>query len=120
MNDTVELIYHPDYLYLSSIDKAKICNGAGAAGDWRSKLIPNTLWGLDCIKAFNIHDYEYHVGVIKRDKLIADVHLLVNLILIIISDGGWFQALRIYRASTYFIAVHLYGDAAFFITNKED
>ena len=48
------------YYGLSVEDKQSICNGAGAAGDWRSKFIPNTLYGLDCTEVFNIHDFRYN------------------------------------------------------------
>jgi len=118
MDQKLTLIAEKGYYNLTPERKAVICNGAGAANDWRSSLIPNTLWGLDCTEIFDIHDYAYHVGVTPVDKLRADVNMLVNLIMKIIDDGGWFVTPRIYRASTYFVAVHLGGSDAFFTIKK--
>ena len=41
------------YEKLTKSEKGRICNGAGAAGDWKSKFIPNTLYGLNCSEIFN-------------------------------------------------------------------
>lgn len=98
--------------------KALICNGAGASGDWRSAFIPNTLWGLDCTVVFDIHDYAYYVGITYMDKLRADVHMLVNLVLLITGKGGILFSLRMYRAATYFSFVHRLGGNAFFTSKK--
>lgn len=114
----IKLLTSKGYDCLSPERKKAICNGAGAAGDWRSEFIPNTVYGLDCIEAFNIHDYDYNVGLTITDKMIADVTLLVNMILIITIKGGWLQTPRIYRAATYFVAVHLNGNDAFFLPKK--
>lgn len=98
---------------LTDEDKAIVCNGAGAAGDWRSKLIPNTLYGLNCTPAFDIHDYDYHVGITHDDKDLADRQLLTNL-LILIDNGNWCLAFfRRRRAMKYYEAVKLAGDDAF-------
>ena len=70
------------------------------------------------MEVFNIHDHAYHVGRTKRDKLLADVHLLVNLLIIIIDEGGIFFTPRVYRAATYFVAVYLNGDNAFYLREK--
>jgi len=93
--------------------KARICNGAGAADDWRSKLIPNTLWGLDCTQVFDIHDHAYYVGRTAKDKRLADLNMLDNLLRIINAAGGWLRVVRRYRAMTYYQAVCDYGYDAF-------
>ena len=118
MKAQLHFLAEKGFYSLTPEQKALICNGAGAANDWRSFLIPNTLWGLDCTKVFDIHDHAYHVGFTRMDKLRADVNMLVNLIISIIVEGGWFFTARVFRAATYFVAVHLKGDDAFFTTKK--
>lgn len=102
------------YKYLPPDIKAEICNGAGAAGRWISSLIPNTMYGLDCVEAFDIHDYDYHVGISWDDKDRADRRLFENLLILINHAGGWLQWLRRRRALKYFEAVHHHGAEAFF------
>lgn len=118
MSVRMDFVTEKGFYSLTPERKALICNGAGAADDWRSFLIPNTLWRLDCTVVFDIHDYAYHVGRTRRDKLRADVNLLVNLAILIIAEGGWFFTVRMYRAATYFVAVHRFGDDAFFTVEK--
>lgn len=102
------------YKNISPEEKAKICNGAGAAGQWISSIIPNTMWGLDCTEAFNIHDYDYGVGVSLADKDRADRNLMDNLLTLINHRGGWLKLLRHRRALKYYEAVNQFGDEAFF------
>jgi len=102
------------YKQLSPDDKARICNGAGAAGKWISSFIPNTMYGLDCTEAFNIHDYDYEVGASRADKERADRNMLINLLTLINYRGGWLMLLRQWRALKYYEAVQLFGDEAFF------
>lgn len=106
------------YYDLTPEHKSQICNGAGAANDWRSAVIPNTIYGLDCSHVFDIHDYAYHVGITAEDKCIADISMLVNLIKYINDQGGWLNVLRRYRAVTYYQAVHELGEDAFFTAVK--
>lgn len=106
------------YQLLSKSERDNICNGAGAANDWRSRLIPNTLYGLDCIEAFNIHDHGYHVGSTPQDKEAADFMMLYNLLKIIASGSSWLAPLRNRRALKYFEAVVVAGEDAFW-TNKK-
>lgn len=108
------------YSSLTPGEKATICNGAGAAGDWRSKLIPNTLYGLDCADVFDIHDYGYYVGISREDKDRIDMCMLINLFTKINSTGGFLKILRLHRALKYYIAVNELGDEAFFIGDKHD
>lgn len=103
---------------LSPEKKATICNGAGAAGDWRSKFIPNSMWGLSLRKAFDRHDYGYYVGNTKDDKWAADIDFFVNCIILILQADS--NILLTYargaRAFKYFLAVHYKGDDAFYKT----
>jgi hypothetical protein len=109
-----ELLADVDYKRLTAAEKARICNGAGAAGRWISCLIPNTMYGLDCVEAFNIHDYDYYVGITRDDKDRADRRMLDNLLILINNAGGLLQWLRRGRALKYYEAVHQFGDDAFF------
>jgi len=102
------------YKNLLPEEKALICNGAGAAGKWISSIIPNTMYGLDCTEAFNIHDYDYDVGASRADKERADRNLLMNLLTLINHQGGWLMLPRQWRAMKYYNAVQLLGDEAFF------
>lgn len=102
------------YKNITPAEKAKICNGAGAAGQWISSIIPNTMYGLDCTEAFNIHDYDYQVGASREDKERADRNLLINLLMLINHKGGLLMLPRQWRAMKYYEAVQLLGDEAFF------
>lgn len=102
-----DLIHTPDL-------KAKICNGAGAEGKWISSFIPNTMYGLDVEEAFNIHDYDYHIGGARSHKNVADRRMLENLMILINANGGLLAFFRRRRAMKYYEAVHYKGDDAFF------
>lgn len=110
-----KFITEPGYDTLTPEQKSKICNGAGAAGDWRNAFIPNTIWGLDCTEVFNIHDYAYFRGVTLDDKHRADYAMLQNL-LILINDSkfGLIRWLRRLRAIDYYSAVVEFGTDPFF------
>ena len=103
---------------LTEEEYKEVCNGAGALGDWRSNFIPNTLYGLDCTVAFDIHDHAYHVGKTIVDKRVADRQMLTNL-MALIEPSGWFMAFfRRRRALKYYEAVKL-GGAEPFWSGKE-
>jgi hypothetical protein len=108
------LISSLGYKNLLPEEKAAICNGAGAAGKWISSIIPNTMYGLDCTEAFNIHDYDYDVGASRDDKIRADRNLLNNLLTLINHKGGWLMLPRQWRAMKYYEAVQMMGDEAFY------
>jgi hypothetical protein len=109
-----ELLSDAGYKQLTDEEKARICNGAGATGRWISSFIPNTMYGLDCVEAFNIHDYDYHVGITRADKDRADRRMLDNLLILINHAGGLLAWLRRRRAMKYYEAVVTFGDDAFF------
>jgi hypothetical protein len=104
----------PGYWRLTAEEKSTICNGAGAADRWISSFIPNTMYGLDCVEVFNIHDYDYHVGITRDDKDAADLRMLENLLIMINHKGGLLAWLRRRRAMKYYEAVVTFGDDAFF------
>lgn len=101
---------------LNAEEYGAICNGAGAAGDWRSKFIPETMWGLPLRAAFDRHDYGYHIGKTSEDKWDADIDFFVNCIILIL--GARSNILLTYargaRAFKYFLAVHYKGNEAFY------
>jgi len=109
----LELISTDEYKRLTPEMKAKICNGAGAAGQWISSFIPNTMWGLDCEEVFNIHDFDYYSGTSWADKDLADSRMFRNLLRVINHRGGLLAFLRRRRALKYYEAVHVAGDEAF-------
>lgn len=108
-----ELDSSPEYKTLPPSKKKLIVNGAGAAGEWISCFIPNTMYGLDVEECFNIHDYDYHVGRSWAEKYLADSRMLRNLLKVINWKGGLLAFLRRRRALKYYEAVHLGGDEAF-------
>ena len=100
--------------------KAQICNGAGAKDDWKSILIPNTIYGMDCTEVFDRHDYAYHMGISREDKINADIQMFVNLIIKSIDHGGWLTMLRFIRSLWYFAAVYFKGNDAFYTEDKRN
>lgn len=112
--DYKKILYAPrEYWELTPEQKAEICNGAGPKGF--GFLVPDTIYGLSITEAANIHDYMYHIGGHKYDKLIADKAFDSNMKKII--DKGtwwnWLKKLRNHRADMYYEAVVKFGDAAF-------
>ena len=103
------------YAELSAEDKAMICNGAGAKDGIK---VPNTMWGLNMIEVFNIHDYDYYMGENEEDKRTADRRMLTNSMRMINNRGGWLRKLRRYRATSYYSAVEDYGKKAFYVGKR--
>ncbi|MCK4500444.1 hypothetical protein KAU11_08095 [Candidatus Babeliales bacterium] len=101
---------------LTEKEKSEICNGAGAAGDWRSAFIPNSMWGLSLREAFDRHDYAYHIGKTAVDKEDADMHFLCNCVTIILAarSNVFVTYARMARAIKYYLAVHYKGADAFY------
>lgn len=106
--------------FLNATDeaKAKVCNGAGPGGDgWWNRfltwLIPDNLFGLNITEAANIHDWCYHLGGSRWDRIVADMIFLHNLIRLIWIDGERHRKKRIWMAIQYFIAVLLGGKKSF-------
>jgi len=107
------------YSSLTTEQKEGICNGAGAAGVWYSRFIPNTLYGLDCTDVFDIHDYGYWAGKTLYERDSIDLDLLRNLTIKINaqSNSKILASLRRRRALKYYVAV-LYGGKDAYRKNK--
>jgi hypothetical protein len=101
--------------------RALVVNGCGPSG-WKEKIVPDTIYGLNVKDACEIHDWEYEAGETLRDKILADINLLVNLIIIIINHTKkkWLIALRCLRAMKYFIAVLIFGRSAFWAGKRKN
>lgn len=114
----------PNYYAATDAQRAKICNGAGAA--WMYSLLPafvrwfltfagNRLFGLDCKEAFDLHDWGYHYREkTKAAKQEEDINMLTNLFTLINEAGGCLQKPRIWLAKLYYKAVAELGYKAFF------
>lgn len=105
------------YLNISPELKAFVCNGAGAKDGIK---VPSTLYGLECLEAFNIHDFDYWLGVTQEDKIKADFRMLNNLFVLILNYGGWLMVPRMFRATLYFIAVAKFGKKAFYAEKERN
>jgi len=110
-------LYAPlEYWKLTPGQKKDICNGCGAKD---GISVPNTIYFLCVREACQIHDYMYHVGVTKADKLFADAMFRQNLTILISKNSNWFTSiLRQGRASKYYIAVSQWGESAYW-ENKQ-
>jgi hypothetical protein len=108
-------LYAPaEYWGLTPEQRADITNGCGP-GRFGSRVISDSLWGLDITEACNIHDFSYHIGWTIADKASADRAFLNNMLRIIDAAGGWWPivALRRHAAVTYYRAVADFGGPAF-------
>lgn len=109
-----DLHYSDSFRDATDAERAKICNGAGAANGLK---FPNTFYGLDVKIAFDVHDWDYHHGKTLDDKDRADKYMLLNLMEIIESQKGFGNALlkplRRRRALKYYEAVVTFGGDAF-------
>ena len=106
-----EVIWAPEYYWKMDFAEHKVtCNGAGAA---EGTKFPNTFYGLSLRPAFDVHDKMYKEGKTKKDKFEADATMFLNCIKIVDWKGGFLKLPRVYRAASYYIAVHYKGDKAF-------
>ncbi len=82
---------------------------------WSSKLVPNTIYGLDIKPACCIHDYMYSVGTNIGHKDSADRTFLNNMMRIIEDKKAWWfpHFLARQRALKYYEAVHNFGGTSF-------
>ncbi len=90
--------------------------------DWRRKIIPRTIYGVDVNLAAYRHDYMYAKGGAQADRFNADAAFLADMCqLIEHSDWGiwrkWFKwllrGLAFQRAMKYFLAVRAGGKDSF-------
>ena len=101
-------------------ERSKSCNGCGAK---KGLDVPDSFYGLDISLACNIHDWMYQHGKTLADKYFADAMFRLNLT-ILIDEANYnmvtnvLKPLRHGRASTYYKAVVLWGNDAYW-TNKD-
>lgn len=102
---------------LSEELRGSICNGIGAATGL-SRLVPNTIWGLDVALAGDGHDYDYYLGGTRKERRIADRVFYHNLRAFIWVEGGILRIPRKFRAKAYHKALRLGGWAHFNFNGK--
>ena len=109
------------YRYIKAMDPARIkeiSNGCGSKeGFFGLDIVPDNFLGLDLTDVCNRHDVSYHLGTTAEEKLAGDLMFLNDMVLKNIGDEGQsdkIKALRFKIIMDYFIAVHFYGDDAFF------
>lgn len=116
--DTIELVKNRQLeasplLLTMDIDKLlAICNGCGAAGA-KIDLIPDGMYGLDISPACYAHDLDYALGETEADRRFADERLKRNLLTLIASGNPVMWLARRIRVNTYYKAVRLCGEQAF-------
>jgi hypothetical protein len=84
--------------------------GPGEIGDW---FVPDTMYGESVFLACQIHDWMYGEGINQEDKLWADLVFGLNMRLLILSNSGGLDPLRLEREVKYFMAVYYGGASAF-------
>ena len=114
-----KLITKYDYDNAPLEAKKTICNGCGPANSgWKSKIIPNTIYGLSVKEACYIHDWMYYFGVSDYGKELADKVFLENMYKLIADGSWWLRFLRRRRALKYYLAVKFFGKRAY-MADKE-
>lgn len=109
----MKLLADPEYFALTPEEKACICNGCGPSGDdWKSKLIPDKLLGVDFTEACNNHDFDYSRGL---NKLQADWRLHCNMVGAVMDHAALKQLnpleihLLLIACDEFLMAVYEYG-----------
>ena len=89
----------------------------GAEGDWKSRFIPRTIWGIDINVCAYIHDYWYgkDSGGSEQRRFEIDAMFLADMMQVIEMSGAWRwrRDLARSRACKYFSAVRENGQEAF-------
>jgi len=95
---------------------------AGAQGEFISKFIPSTTWGIELNCAFYQHDALYEIGGTKKDRWLADMAMLgTGLFIIEKTPDRWYiwggnsirRHLARARLIKYFEAVRSFGKPHF-------
>jgi hypothetical protein len=113
------LIARKGFNSLTAPEKKEICNGAGPGGKgWWNRfltwLLPNEFYGLDLTPVFNIHDHDYHTGGSNWGfKLVADMVMFANCMIMIWRAGRHNRWKRTRRAIVYFIGVSIGGKKSY-------
>lgn len=96
----------------------EICNGCGAKGGIK---VPNTMWRLNIKECCQIHDWMFKFGKTYADFLFANAVFIMNLAIAIVSKSNKFlAALRLARATKYFMAVQTLGSDAFWVDKERN
>lgn len=111
--------YHIMVAILGDYDDKKDYMGAGDG--LGNRLVPRTLWGIDCNVAAYIHDYRYFVGGNELDRRAADIEFYQNLLYFIEDHechwpwgSQWLHnKLARRRAEKYYLAVKNFGEGSF-------
>lgn len=98
--------------------------GPGGFGDY---LVPDNIdwpwpWGLSIFPACRIHDYMYHIGETREEKVTADIVFLNNMVRIVENANGWriIKHRRLKRAWIYYKAVDRFGGVAYWKDKNSD
>ncbi len=106
---------------LTKEEKAKICNGAGSSQYF--DFVYDKMYNKNMNKAANRHDYGYHIGFTRTDKIIADALYYYNMLAMIWNDDdAWWitKVLRSRRCKTFAWFVNEFGDGSFFLKEKNN
>ena len=97
-----------------------ICNGCGAANA-KFDFVPDRIYGTSINEACHIHDFMYATGFSIEDKDEADRVMLNNMFRLIERDKHkWYKPtlLQRQRAKKYYLAVAMFGGAAFWVNKN--
>jgi hypothetical protein len=108
-----KLITKYDYEDAPLQAKEDICNGCGEKGSWKSKFVPETIYGLNIRETCQIHDWCYFFGISDYGKELADDMFLENMYILIKNGSWWLRFLRRRRAKKYYWAVKYFGKKAY-------
>lgn len=102
-------LFRPEFLALTQEEKAKICNGVGAA-EGLSKLLPDTVFGMSIADIADQHDYDYWLGGTTADRLNADIVFFNSMLRRFKNMGSAFlYPFRRHRAKVYFKFLREFG-----------
>lgn len=91
----------------------RVVNGCGP-GKWKFDFVPDKLLGNDFTEACNIHDWRYYIGGTESDRLVADLELFSNMVIICANDDACgLNAAEVAVCLEYFMAVRRFGKKHF-------
>lgn len=120
--------YHMMVAFLGEYDDSVDYMGPGDKDNWKRRLIPRTIYGIDCNIAAYKHDYKYYLGGTEKVRLAADRDFYFDLIEIIETHKcSWMWGTRWLhfklarrRANKYYLAVKTFGGHGSFNYHDED
>lgn len=96
----------PTAYWLADPRDLTCCNGCGT-GSWAGKL--DRVLGVDLSPACNIHDYLYQQGGTGRERLLADIVFIGNVITLLLLHTSLHNLWRVPVALLWYPAVRLGG-----------